>query len=206
MSFPDLAHGDDAAAVSAGMGVDDGIRWRPVATVDKYDADQTAWVARKSGIATPDGSVLERYVKPYESVVAPGNLLTTAGLQRITNLIIGAGGQAATNTAARIGTGNASTAAAVGNTDLAAVAGAANRWFQVMDATFPTAVNGLMTFRSTFASADGNYVWSEWGIDVAAAAASSAVVNATLLNRAVAALGTKASGASWVITATITLS
>lgn len=207
MMLPDNARGRDAAHVAAGLAGGDSIRWRPVATVEKYDDDQVAWVARKTGVLVPDGALLGSLVKPYETVESVGNLLTTAGLNLITSLIIGAGGQAATNTAARIGTGNSSTAAAVGQTDLQAAAGAANRWFQVMDATYPTQANGVITFRSTFASADGNYTWSEWGVDIGTpTVTSSAVVNALLLNRKVEALGTKASGSSWVLTATITLS
>lgn len=205
MTQQDLVHGHDAASVAALMDAHDSIRWRPVATVEKYDDEQVAWVTRKSGVAVPDGALLASLVKPYETVVSPGNLLTTAGLQRITNLIIGAGGQAATSTAARLGVGNSATAEAVGQTDLQAAAGAANRYFMPMDATYPTAVNGVLTFRSTFATGDGNFVWNEWGVDIGApTVTASAVVNATLLNRKVQSLGTKVSG-SWVLTATITL-
>lgn len=207
MTHSDIARGTEGAAVAAGLGAHDSIRWRPVAKVEKYDADQVAWVTRKSGIVEPQGAVLEQYVTPYETVEAPGNLLTTAGLNRITSLIIAAGGQGVTNTAARLGTGNSATAAAVGQTDLQAAAGSTNRWFQIMDATYPTQANGVLTFRSTFASADGNYAWSEWGVDVGTpTVTSSAVVSALLLNRAVQSLGTKVSGASWVLTTTITLS
>lgn len=190
------------------MHASESIRWSPVITVDKYDDDQTAWAARK--LERPGkvlGSDFEALgVRPYEQVVRPGNLLTTAGLQRLTNLLIGAGGQAVTATSARLGVGNSATAAAVGQTDLQAVAGAANRWFQPMDATYPTAVNGLVTCRSTFATGDANHVWAEWCIDVGTpTVVASAVVSALMLNRAVQALGTKSSG-SWVLTSSLTIS
>jgi hypothetical protein len=206
MSLPDLARGIDAATIGAGMDAADHIRWQPVATVEKYDDDQTEWVRTKLGVIKPLAADFEAAnVKPFETVVAPGNILTTAGLQRLTNLVIGAGGQAATNTASRLGVGNSSTAATVGQTDLSAAAGTANRFFQPMDATFPTAVNGVMTFRSTFATGDANFVWAEWGVDIGTPTVTSgATVNAVLLNRAVQALGTKASG-SWVLTATVTI-
>lgn len=189
------------------MHAHESVRWSPVITVDKYDDEQTEWVARKSGGVSPLGADFEVFkVEPYETVTRAGNLLTTAGLQRLTNLLIGAGGTALTNTTARLGVGNSATAAAVGQTDLQAAAGAANRYFMPMDATFPTAVNGVVTLKSTFATGDGNFVWAEWGSDIGTATVTaSAVVNATLLNRAVQALGTKASG-SWVLTATITIS
>lgn len=205
MTNTDAAHAVEGATIGAGLLADDSVRWRPVAVVEKYDDDQVAWVARKSGVAVPSAAELA-LVAPYETLEAPGNLLTTAGLQRLTNLMIGAGGQAATNTAARLGVGNSSTAAAVGQTDLQAAAGAANRQFKVMDATFPTAVNGVLTFKSTFATGEANFVWAEWGVDVGTpTVADGTTVNALLLNRAVQALGTKASG-SWVLTATITIS
>lgn len=189
------------------MEAHDSIHWSPVVTVEKYDDDQTEWVAYRRSIRCPLGADFEALgVEPYETVTAPGNLLTTAGLQRLTNLLIGAGGTALTNTTARLGVGNSATAAAVGQADLQAAAGAANRWFQIMDATFPTAVNGVVTLKSTFSTADGNHVWNEWASDIGTATVtSSAVVNATMLNRAVQSLGTKVSG-SWVLTSTITIS
>lgn len=207
MTTPDLAHLTDTAHVGANMDSTDSIRWTPVATVEKFDDDQTAWVANRAGVLVPQAADFYGLkVKPYETIVAPGNLLTTAGLNRITSLIIAGGGQGATNTASRLGVGNSSTAAAVGQTDLQAAAGSTNRWFQVMDATFPTQSNGVLTFKSTFATGDGNFVWNEWCVDIGTPTVTSGnTVNANMLNRAVQSLGTKASG-SWVLTATITLS
>lgn len=185
----------------------DSILWRPVVTVEKYDDEQTAWVAARSGVISPLGADFDALgVKPYETVVAPGNLLTTAGLQRLTNLLIGAGGTALTATTARLGVGNSATAAAVGQTDLQASAGSSNRYFMPMDATYPTAVNGVVTLKSTFATGDGNFQWSEWCADIGTATVTAgATVNALMLNRAVQSLGTKVSG-SWVLTSTITIS
>lgn len=186
-----------------------GINWRAHALVEKFDEDATLWVKEKSGLLAPTAADFAALnVKPTEIVELPSNLLTTAGLTRVTSLITGGGGQAATNTASRIGVGNGGGTAAVGDTDLSATAGSANRWFNIMDATYPTVSAGVITFKSTFASADGNFAWSEWGIDISApTVASSAVVGACLLNhKTSAALGTKTAGSSWAFTATITLS
>ena len=91
MTTPDLARGVDAAHLAATMHAADSIRWSPVATVEKYNDDQTAWAARKLGVRDPLGHHFEDLgVTPYETVVAPGNLLTTAGLNRLTALLIGA--------------------------------------------------------------------------------------------------------------------
>ncbi len=184
----------------------DGLKWSAHARVDKYDDDQVAWVKNRTGLLTPSGDQLAAHVKPYEVTEVAHNLLTTAGLGRITSLIIGGGGQAATNTATRLGVGNSSTAAAIGDTDLAASSGSSNRQFQVMDATYPQQSGGLMTFKSTFATGEANFVWNEWCIDIGTpTVAAGTTVAALMLNRKVASLGTKVSG-SWVLTTTITIS
>lgn len=203
----DTAHGDDDAHAGAGIHAADEIRWRPVALVEKWDDDQLAFVQRRTGILAPSGDVLAAHVAPYEVVEAVGNLLTTAGLNRLTSLMIGAGGQAATATATRLGVGNSTVAAAVGQTDLQAAAGAANRQFKVMDATYPTQSNGVLTFKSTFPTGEANFAWDEWCVDIGTpTVVDGTTVNALMLNRRVQALGTKTSAGTWALTATITIS
>lgn len=203
----DLARGFDAARIGAGIHAHDSIRWQPVAKVEKWDADQLAYVQRRSGILAPSGDVLASYVAPYETIEIPGNLLTTAGLNRITSLIIAGGGQAATNTSARLGVGNSTTAATVGQTDLQAAAGSANRQFKIMDATYPTQSNGVLTFKSTFPTTEANFAWQEWCVDIGTPTVTDGTtVNALMLNRKVESLGTKTSAGTWALTATITIS
>lgn len=184
------------------------IVWIPRARVDKYDQSAVEWVERKSGLLKPDAATLEFYgVKPYECIEVDGNLLTTAGLTRLTSLLTAGGGQAMTNTSTRLGVGNGAGTAAVGDTDLSASAGSANRWFQIMDATFPSVAAGVVTYKSTFATGDGNFAWNEWGLDIGTPTVTSGnTVNAVLFNhKTSAALGTKASG-SWALTVTVTFS
>jgi len=189
---------------------DDGVKWVPLAHIDKYSPEQVDWVRNKTGILEPQGSVFERFeMAPEDGVFETiGNELTTAGLTRITSLINGAGGQALTNTATRIGVGNGTTAFAVGNTDLSAAAGSSNRFFMTMDATYPSTSAGVITARATFGTSDGNFNWQEWCLDIGTPTVTSGTtVNATMLNRRVpGSMGTKASGASWVFTVTVTLS
>lgn len=186
----------------------DGITWSAHARVDKYDHEQVAWVQGKTGVLTPQGGLLAAHVTPYEVTEAAGNLLTTAGLTRICSLIIGGGGTALTNTATRLGVGDSNTPAAVGDTDLGAVAGSTHRYFMTMDATYPSASGAVITARATFGSADGNFAWQEWGLDIknSGTATAGTVVNETLLNHKVASLGTKVAATTWVLTVTITLS
>lgn len=185
----------------------DTLTWHAHARIEKWTDDQVAWVGRRTGLVAPSGDVLAAHVAPYEVVDAPGNLLTTAGLTRLTGLLIGGGGQAATNTATRLGVGDGSTSAAVGDTDLSAASGSTHRYFQVMDATYPQASAGVVTFKATYDTGTANFQWSEWGVDIGTPTVSAGTtVNAVLLNhKSGANLGTKTSG-SWALTATITLS
>lgn len=177
--------------------------------IDRFDADQTAWVQGRSRLAAPRAADFARLgVLPYETTEAHGNLVTTAGLTRLTSLLIAGGGQAITNTSARIGVGNAtSPAAAIGDTNLSAAAGSSNRWFQPMDATYPQVSAGVVTFKSTFGTADGNFIWNEFGIDIGTpTVTASATVNATLFNHKTSiSQGTKAAGQTWATTATVTI-
>ncbi len=185
----------------------DGIRWQAHATVAKWDDDQVAYVTRESGVLAPSGDLLAAHVRPYETVESPGNLLTTAGLTRLTALLTATGStQALTNTATRLGVGDGSGTAAVGDTDLSASSGSTHRWFQVMDATYPSVSAGVLTAKATWSSSDGNFQWAEWGIDVGTPTVSaSATVAACLLNHKTgAALGTKSTG-TWSLTVTLTV-
>lgn len=190
------------------MSLPEGARGTTHWVIDRWDADQTEWVKRRSGLLTPaadDFHALD--VLPYETSEVHGNLVTTAGLTRLTSLLIAGGGQAITNTSARIGVGNAtSPAAAVGDTNLSATAGSTNRWFQIMDATYPQVSAGILTLKSTFGTADGNFAWNEFGIDIGTpTVASSAVVSAALFNHKTSiAQGTKVAGQTWTATATCT--
>jgi hypothetical protein len=223
----DVARAHDGIGVGVVASLSEGFRARTVWTIEKWDEEATAWAKKRLKydkpwldepwpLLTPSAEDFARLrIAPYETAEVVGNLLTTAGLNRLTSLAIAGGGQGMTNTATRIGVGNGtvsagggSVPAAVGDTDLAAAAGSANRWFQIMDATFPQQSNGVLTYKSTFASADGNFAWNEFGVDIGTPTVSSAnTVNAVLFNHKTSiAQGTKASGQSWAATATITIS
>jgi hypothetical protein len=171
--------------------------WTVQAQVRKYLEDATPW--RDADRMAE----FEAEFEPYEVVDMPGNLLMNAGIQRMLDLLIGAGGQALNNTHARLGVGNSSTAAAASQTDLQAAAGSTNRWFQLMDATYPSRASQTLTFQATFGSSDGNFTWNEWCIDAGTANANT--VTAPMLNRKVENLGTKTTG-TWVLQVTITIS
>lgn len=183
----------------------DGITWHAHAHVDKYTLDQIEACRRTLGLERePVGDELLAFCAPDDTVDSDGNLLTTQGLNRITSLIIGGGGQAWNNANSRIGVGNGTTAAAVGDTDLSAAAGAGNRQFVVSDSTYPSQSNGVITERATHTTVLSNFHWQEWGIDNGTV--NGTTVTAAFMNHKVTDLGTKTSAASWVFTVTVALS
>lgn len=192
----------------------DGIRWMAHARVEKYSPGQLAYARLRLG-REPDAAQLRAlFAEPEDGVAeAAGNLLVTVGLARITNLITGGGAQAFNHAAAIVGVGAGTTAAAVGDTALTDD-NTANAWYQQADASNPTVSNGVITCVATFAAADANFAWQEWcwavgdggtitaGTHLAAVTATAP----TMLNHKVESLGTKGSGAAWVLTSTVTLS
>ncbi len=126
-----------------------------------------------------------------------GNLLLNEGIAEFLDLAIAAGTPTAFNNAnARLGVGDSATAAAATQTDLQAVT---NKTYKAMEATYPSRSAQTVTWRSVFGSADANYAWEEFVVDNGATAAKT-------LNRKVSAQGTKASGQTWTLDLTITLS
>jgi len=175
--------------------------------IKRWDEQATGWVQAKTGLLTPDAADFERLrVRPYATSEVVGNLVTTAGWTRASNLLTNQGAtQALTATATRIGAGNGGGTAAAGDTDLSAAAGSANRWFQAVSGAGTVSTNTL-AFSATFGTADGNFAWNEFGIDVGTPTVTSGnTVNALLYNHKTSiAQGTKASGQTWAVTATFT--
>jgi len=95
---------------------------------------------------------------------------------------------------AYLGVGNGTTAFASTQTDLQG----SSKVRKAMDAGYPVRSGNQITFRATFGNADANFAWEEWGI-------FNAPSGGVMLNRKVESLGTKGSGATWILTVTITL-
>lgn len=106
-------------------------------------------------------------------------------------------GTAFTNASSSIGVGDSATAFAATQTDLVA---ATNKLRKAMDATYPQVAGNVLTFRSTFATADANWAWNEWAVFNTTAASGG-----TMFNRKVESLGTKTNTQSWQFTVTLTL-
>ena len=189
----------------------DTARWTCVTDFDKWDADQTAWVVARTGLAQPQAAVFDALgVTPVEHVhmPAPANRLVTVGLNALTARLATAA-QVWDNTHVGLAVGDSATADAVGDTDMVA---ATNKYYQAMDATFPTQANGVLTFKATYGPGIAEWAWNEYGATVntgtatVMAGATTKNANYTLLNRkAPAALGTKGAGTTWAFTMTITI-
>lgn len=102
--------------------------------------------------------------KPIEIVTSLNNLLLNAGIARLEDLMIAAGGQAWDAAHSRIGVGNDATAAAATQTDLQAAAGAGNRQFKLCSSG-PTRASQTLTWVATFASGEANFAWAEFCVD-----------------------------------------
>ncbi len=168
----------------------DPAQWLVATEIKKFDGDFTA---EEIDAGKADDALLE-------VIEDEGNLLLIGGVSLLWELAIGnraAGALEYLNNAnARLCVGTGSGAEADTDTTLTAKVNKA------MDVTYPTHTDTTgtvgsktITFRSTFASGDANQAWAEWGID-----------NGTrLLNRKVAANGTKAVGQTWQFTVTVTI-
>lgn len=186
-------------------------RWKWDWTCEKWSQEAVEFCLRRlermgEVLIAPAGvssDVLRRIVgEPEEVVEVAGNLLLNAGIQRLEDLLIGAGGTAFNNANSRLGVGNSNTAEVATQTDLSAAAGAANRQFKVMNATFPSRAVNVISWASDFLTGEANFAWAEWGIDNGTVTGTT--VTAPMLNRKVAALGTKATG-TWTLTGTLTI-
>lgn len=123
--------------------------------------------------------------------------LTNGGRDYFAAAIVGNAVTPFNNANSSIGVGDSATVFAVTQADLVATT---NKLRKAMDATYPTIATNVLTFRSTFGTADANFAWNEWGVFN-----TTAATGGTMLNRKVEALGTKPNTQTWQFTVTITV-
>ena len=103
-----------------------------------------------------------------------------------------------TNANARIGVGdsgaNSSAAQIAGQTDLEGT----NKARVGMESTYPQIATNALTFRSEFGTGTANFEWLEWGV-------FNHETTGVMLNRKAENLGSKATGSTWVLTVTVTV-
>ncbi len=170
----------------------DGLGIQPHASLNESFRYQTRWTITKYA----DDAAYRRG-EAYAEVPIEGNLLLNEGINAMLTLLAGGTETAYNNANARIGVGDSTTAEAATQTALQA---ATNVLYKVMDAGYPTfGTNQQVVFRSTFGGTEANFAWNEFSVD------NGATPNKNL-NRKTSSQGTKASGQTWQITLTITLS
>jgi len=157
--------------------MDEKLHWQPHWKIEKYLNDED----RKND-------------KPYAVEEFDGNMMLSEGIGAMLTLLIGGAETSFSNANAQLGVGNSSAATATSQTDLQ---GASTNW-QGMEAGYPTVSGRTVTFKSEFGSAVANFLWHEFSVRNG----SSADKN---LNRRVVTKGTKASGETWTLTLTITI-
>ena len=140
---------------------------------------------------------IPKELKPYDVVEVEGNVLLNEGINELWTLVAGTGATKFDNANAYMGVGDSATAADATQTGLQA---ATNKLYKAMDTSYPTyGSSQKATWKSTFGSADANFVWNEITVS------NTNADTGKNLNRKVQAMGTKASGSTWVATLEITL-
>jgi hypothetical protein len=173
-------------------------------TFERWDAEQTQWVKRRSGLAEPDAWYFRRLgVKPYSVTEHEGNLVTDAGWNLMMKNTAGSAGTLFSATVGRIGVGDSSTAPAYGDTALNA---STNKQYKLISAapTVGSTHSTGLVFSATFGTSQANFAWNEFGTDQGTA--DGTTVTAVFFNHGVSSQGTKASGQTWAVTETITWS
>jgi hypothetical protein len=155
--------------------------WR----LEKYEDESVQWHVERGLTA-----------QPYEEPLEWPNAYINGGSQVMLDLLIGAAGTPFSNANAYIGVGDSSTAPAASQTDLQA---ATNKTYKAMDSTFPSRSGQVMTWKSSFASGDANYVWAECAL-----LNGNNPPTAKMLSRIAQAMGTKVAGTVWTLTYTVT--
>jgi hypothetical protein len=139
-----------------------------------------------------------RHDKKYNSSRFEGNLLLHEGINDgIWAALVGDLVTPFDNTNAYIGVGNSSGAVGASQTGLLGSPVA----YMPMEDTYPIyGTDQAITFKSIFASGDGNFAWEEFTV---ANGDANTDIN---LNRKLSAQGTKQEGQVWTVSVTITLS
>ena len=134
-------------------------------------------------------------VEPYEVREGDDNCLLNTGIAELWNLVDGTSTGHYTNDAAEIGVSNDTTAATATQTALQDSTQA--EWF-AMTTGYPGTTGQQMSLKGSMGSTYALFAWGEWAVRNTA--------TGILLNRKVDALGTKATGTTWTLEVTLTLS
>jgi hypothetical protein len=215
----DLNAACDRLAVAVGTSLRETAVVATTLTVERWDAEQTTWVARKCQrdfphVGEPVAAHFSHFrVKPYLVTVDEDcNLVTLAGWAA---LLGGIAGTSITNkfsaTFGRVGAGTSTTTPTAADTKLGGdTGGGSTTSYYALVSGAPTIVTTsapvTLTFSATFGTTVGNFAWNEFGTDnyTASGVTTQGLGGAVIFfNHGLSAQGTKLSGQTWTATETI---
>jgi hypothetical protein len=192
----------------------DGIKWNAQARVDRYSPEVVEELTRILGYEPKAADFARFGADPRSSTEIIGNGLTTLGLANLTNLLIAGGGDPLTAARAFVGVGSGTTTFSAAHTDLQGASKYYNDFDSNPTRTTTTVTNDAVEGVSTFGSGVAEHAWEEWAwftTTTGTITPGTTLANVTtgteqMVNRKVASMGTKGSGASWVFTTKVTFS
>jgi hypothetical protein len=167
----------------------DVVKGTSIAKLYKFN-DPDGLVERLARIGIPVECLIEvfrdRFIEVRES---RGNVFLNEGINYIWMALNGQSITPFNNANSYIGVGDGSAAADPSQTGLQGT----NKLYKPMDSGYPTISGTSMIFQATFGADEANWTWNEWTV------ANGSSDNAINLNRKVENLGTKSSGATWIL-------
>lgn len=162
------------------LGISESAKWCVQWAVEKF-SDEKSYKANK----------------PFETRVAPQNIVTDVGATEMLKLICGIAGATPYSAAnAKIGIGNDRTPENASQTSL--IATESNVFYKGMESGYPKVDGRTMTFKSTYSNNEANFEWNEFAV------VNGTGVGGVIMNRKVESLGTKVTGI-WSLQITISL-
>ncbi|MEU6580682.1 hypothetical protein [Nocardia sp. NPDC046763] len=179
-------------------------RWDGTIKVAKFNPETVRQVQHdlNNGVEPIWEDFVRHEVQPDSWTDEHHNQLVTVGLNLLTQLFEGAGGNAFNHSNAIVGVGSSSTAWTAADVHLGGDGSSASAYYQQADTGYPTQSNGVITCYCTFGSGNANFAWNEWcladGTSITGGSTLSTVATGVvMINHKIASLGTKSSGASW---------
>jgi hypothetical protein len=126
-----------------------------------------------------------------------GNIFLNEGINLIWTLVCGGTGTPFNNANSYLGVGDGTTAEDASQTGLQGT----NKLYKNVDSGYPTyGTDQKAVWRATFGGTEANFAWNEFTV---ANGSSDTAIN---INRKVVSKGTKPSGQTWILTATLSIS
>jgi len=159
--------------------------------------DPDGLIARLGRSGVPAEKLAEMYPDRLIGVKeVKGNVFLSEGINFIWKAVTGQSGLTYFGSNSCIGVGDGTTAADPSQTGLQG----SNKYYKQVDSGYPQISGTSVIFQATFGSNEANFAWNEWTV------ANGCGDNYVNLNRKQESLGTKASGATWILQVQLTIS